>query len=312
VSLDLELLGAQGSYRDADTGVRETFVHPILGEGRGVGVLSTPATDGSRIGWVLCQPYGIEQVHLGRLDVLLARAAADAGMPALRYQGAGYGDAELGMELTGPTSHLAEAKDAVGFLRDETGVEQVGVIGSRFGATVAALVADRLELAAMVLVGPLVSGKAYLATLLRSMAVKRAVTGRNGGAGEDPRAMLERQGSVDVQGFPLSLVAARELEAIDLVEQVERFRGSALILSPAREDRVPRPSASLADRLSSLGADVTSEAVTDPFGPQFGSYRWRTIEGGRSKRDAQLELDEEIVRRVGTWIVDPARPWRAA
>jgi hypothetical protein len=43
------------------------------------------------------------------------------------------------------------------------------------------------------------------------------------------------------------------------------------------------------------------ELVQDPFAGQFGQFRWRAVEGGRSKRDTQLELNEKIAAVTVDW-----------
>src|SRR5439155_562777 len=147
--------------------------------GRTVAVLSRPLGQSSSVGWVVCHSFGMEQIHLGRLDVLAARALAAAGFPVLRFHGQGYGDSEKGADAIGLSSHLAENADAVRLLQEQEGVERVGVLGARFGGMVAALVADRLDLPLMALWDPSVRGNLYIRDLLRRELLSKMAAGED-------------------------------------------------------------------------------------------------------------------------------------
>ena len=41
-----------------------------------------------------CPSFAMEQIHLGRMEVVMARVLAAAGFPVLRYHGQGYGDSQ--------------------------------------------------------------------------------------------------------------------------------------------------------------------------------------------------------------------------
>src|SRR3989442_15031247 len=124
-------LERHGRYEDRQAGISEEFLQPVLGGERTVAVLSRPLGQSSSVGWVVCHSFGMEQIHLGRLDVLAARALAAAGFPVLRFHGQGYGDSEKGADAIGLSSHLAENADAVRLLQEEEGVGGVGALGAR-------------------------------------------------------------------------------------------------------------------------------------------------------------------------------------
>src|SRR5439155_5056830 len=112
-----------------------------LGGGSTIAVLSRPLAPAHPIGWVVCHSFGLEQINLDQLDVIVARTLAAAGFTCLRFHAQGYGESEL-REVT-LEGHVDGALDAVNLLLREPGVGRVGVMGARFGAVVAARAAER-------------------------------------------------------------------------------------------------------------------------------------------------------------------------
>jgi pimeloyl-ACP methyl ester carboxylesterase len=306
MGIDLELLQQHRRFEDPVAGLSEEFIQARLGLGRTVGVLSRPLGPSSSIGWVICHSYGIEQIHLGRMDVIAARALASAGFPVFRFFGQGYGDSEFGMERVGLSSHLAEAEDAVDLMRRIDGIEQVGLLGARFGAAVAAMTADRLHLTYLGLWDPVVRGSQYLRDLFRSEILSGIVeSGEGDGAVQLQRINeeLRSAGWTEIRGWPLSRVAHDEISAVDLEQALARFSGSALIVAVSRTAKIPSHLSGLSDTITAGGGTVSLEVVTDPFASQFGQFRWRTVDGGTSKRDTQLELNEKVAQVTSAWAV---------
>lgn len=312
MAIDLDLIRGLERYEDAAGGYSEAFLRPRLGMGETVAVLSRPLGPALPVGWVLCQSFGIEHIHLGRLNVIMARALSAAGFTVLRFDGQGYGDSELGMDVIGLRSHLAEATDAARLVGAEPGIERVGMFGARFGAAVAALVAARLDLAYLAAVEPMVKGSRFLRDLFRRQVLSEIVErGGEGGGSADFDELLEQlrtQGWADMRGLRLSAEAYDDIGAVDLTSGSERFTGSALLMSISRSGR-PSPSiGAFAAALTEGGASVEQRVVEDPYAAQFGEFRWRTVEGGQSKRDTQLELNEKIAAAAAAWAAVAASP----
>ena len=149
-------------YRESShLGIREEFMRANLGGGNSVAVLSSPLGDRRALGWVICHSFGLEQGDLQSVETPLARQLSANGFPVLRYHGQGYGDSDFPAERVSLQSHLTDALDAAGTLTDKTGVSSVGLIGARFGATVASLIADRLNATALVMWDPVINGRSY-------------------------------------------------------------------------------------------------------------------------------------------------------
>jgi pimeloyl-ACP methyl ester carboxylesterase len=302
---DEEFLLLHRSFVDRQAGFSEEFHEVRLGLGRTIAVLSRPLVGPALpVGWVICHSFGMEQLHLSRLDVLIARSLSEVGFPVLRYHGQGYGDSELGMEGIGLGSHLAEAVEALDWMTKQDGVEQVGMIGARLGGAVALMVAVRRQLRYAVGWEPMVRGSQYVRDLLRSRGLAEVVGGKGGDVAseiERERQTLAEQGWIDIKGVPFSRAAHDEMAAIDLVKDLTKWGGSALVGGASRTGKVGPALAKLAEHLESIGAKADVEVITDRYASQFGQFRFQTIEGGTAKKDTQLGLNRAMAAATAAW-----------
>jgi alpha/beta superfamily hydrolase len=304
VPLDEALLHHHRRYESPETGISEEFLQPILGSGRTVAVLSRPIGDAHRVGWVISHSFAMEQIHLSRLDTQLARALSASGFPVLRFHGQGYGDSIGGMEGISMTSHLADASDAVDLMMEQDGVETVGVMGSRFGGTIAALTADRKRLPFMAAWEPIINGKLYVRDFFRSRVFSEIVLQAGKGSSTDVdqlRRELESTGRVDVKGFELTRTAHDEISALDLVRDMQNFAGSGLLVGISRSGTPSSAVTKLAGRLEQLGADISLDGIAEPNAAQFGQFHFRAVDGGRGKIDTQIELTAAICSMASRW-----------
>jgi len=212
----------------------------------------------------------------------------------------------IGVLVSGTGTNLRALLDAVRLLIDETGVPAVGLVGARFGGTLATLAAERSEATALVLWNPVVSGKAYVAELLRAEAASALVRSvETGERARTPARILEEEGLVPVQGgaFPLRRSVHRWIGSIDLIDQLTGFRGDSLVLQLSRNPNIRTDLTLLAERLEGLGGRCTLEAVTDEGASTFGFDRYRFTPYG-TKKDVQSVLSEAIVSRTLRWVSD--------
>ncbi|MCG5075699.1 alpha/beta hydrolase [Paraburkholderia tagetis] len=101
---------------------------------------------GGRMGVVLCNPFGYDALCTHRGWRKLAERLAAAGMPVLRFDYPGTGDADGMEDDPGRVdAWLASVGAAVRHLRAWTGVTRVALVGLRLGAMLAALGAERLR-----------------------------------------------------------------------------------------------------------------------------------------------------------------------
>ncbi|MGQ0670785.1 MAG: hypothetical protein ACT4PO_14130 [Actinomycetota bacterium] len=299
--MDRSFLERHRSWEDREAGIGEEFLLPEIGGARTVAVLTRPLGEAHDTGWVVCHSFGGEQMHLSRLEVMVARGLAAAGFPVLRFHGQGYGDSERDAGDVGLASHLADASDAVELMRTQPGVGSVGVLGALFGGTVAALVADRLELPSMALWEPACRGDQYIRRLLRSRVFSEMVEpgedaqSESGVSMEQLKMDLETKGWADLNGFPLTGRAAREIAVVDLAKDLVRFRGNALVIAVSRSGREGRGISAIAGRLRELGADSHLSTVADPFAGHLGRFHY-------SKGiDSIFRLATAMVRETVAW-----------
>ncbi|WP_027213794.1 serine aminopeptidase domain-containing protein [Burkholderia sp. WSM2232] len=177
------------------------------------GWLHRPRGARATMGVVLCNPFGYEALSAYRGWRDLADALAARGVAALRFDYPGTGDSSGNEE--DPLrwrAWLDSIKSAVGVLREQSGVSHITLCGLRLGATLAAIAAEELGgVDNLVLLMPLVSGKAYIRELELQqhtwLAAQRALGLE---LGEEP------PGTVGAHGFRLYPDTLALLSKVDL------------------------------------------------------------------------------------------------
>jgi pimeloyl-ACP methyl ester carboxylesterase len=293
-----DMLSALRRYEDPEADLFEEFAERRLGPGGAFALLAGPLAERRPLAWAICPTIGPEQGNLRRLEALVARRLAGSGFEVARIRPDVH---PLHGEISLPT-RLAELEDAVDLLRGR-GAGRVGLVGTLFGGTVAALAAERLEVAALALVEPAVRGRQYARELLRREAVADLMADEEGDA-EGPKRELAATGRVTIRGLQLTTEAFETLGAVDLTSELRSFAGRSLLVgvSPSGE---PGPGLrKLRDRLAELGGDVTVAGLADPLYAPLGEYYYR--DAGLLRLDTRLELDGKIADAVAGWALDPA------
>ncbi|MCK4375582.1 MAG: alpha/beta hydrolase, partial [Candidatus Brocadiae bacterium] len=109
-----------------------------------LGMLHLPAGEAAGPAVVFCNAFGEERKSSALAMARLARAAAGAGFPSLRFDYYGCGDSEGDFVEATVRSRLDDIVRAAGFLRERTGAEEVCLLGLRLGGTLAARAAEEL------------------------------------------------------------------------------------------------------------------------------------------------------------------------
>jgi pimeloyl-ACP methyl ester carboxylesterase len=298
--MDEKALLRHRRFEDPRRGLAEEFLQPELGGGRTVAVLSTPLGPAQPVGWVICHSFGLEQINLNRTEVVAARALAAAGFPVLRYQSQGYGDSAERSAPARLAAHLDAAADAAALLARQAGVERVALLGARFGALVAALVADRTGLRLLGLWHPFVTGQEFLDDSFAATRLAEKM-GRAGGAGGGLLEDLRTKGWSDVNGFLLTREAFEEIAAIDLRDVMRRFRGEALLMSVTRTGTISEPAAALGAHLRSLGASCTDVLLQERAALAFGHHHFLPLPDGEGDRDITHGLNRNLAAATVRW-----------
>ena len=309
MSVDHDVLRSLREREDPRVGVRERFLTPEVDGGKTVAVLAEPSGEAGRTGWLICHSFGLEQDNLQSFEVQLARRLAASGSPVLRYHSQGYGDSELPMEHIDVGSHVRSAVDAAALLREEADVRGIGLIGAKFGGAVAALVAARTGAEALALLEPVINGRSYMRSTIRSALVAGlSGGGRSPVEGErvDPVEAMRRDGSADVHGFPLRRDVYEEISELDVARDMQSYGGRSLVIQVSRSATQRPDIGHLMDRLGTAGGACRAETLVDPNALRFGLPRFR-VAGSSRKVDVAADLHEAIIATTVNWCVDVAR-----
>jgi len=219
--------------RGSQTPAEQPFFFDV-GNDRLFAMLHRPASGTPRRGLVLCQALAEENLWAHRVFVSLARALAQHGMAALRFDFRGEGDSDLEFEQAGIATRVDDAVRAAEVLLESLpGLPGVTFLGHRLGGAIAAAAAGRLGARARGLIvwDPLPSGSEYLSQLLRSnLANQVAVHGRVTRTSAAMTAALEAGESVLVDGYGISASFYRELIALDWIGLLDALHCPVLMI----------------------------------------------------------------------------------
>jgi hypothetical protein len=295
---------------DDGPGISEEFLERRLGPADAFALLTAPLGGPRELAWVVSPSPGPEHGNLRRLETLVARSLAAAGFPALRIRP----DLHPVEGVTGEidvTVQLATLRDAIEVVRDRTGASAVGLVGTMFGATAAALVADGGDVPLLALLEPVTRGRTYVREIVRRQAVADLMEAADGGpppGREEPERSnggtgaldeLASTGSVSIRGLRLTHEQFERISAIALDSDLTAFAGRSLLVGISPTGTAPAGLRKLHDRLESLGGDVTLELLEDPLEAPFGEYYFRNA--GPVRLDTRLELDRRLARLTTEW-----------
>jgi alpha-beta hydrolase superfamily lysophospholipase len=204
----------------------------------------------SKLGVVICGPFGYESICAHRSVREFAVAIAAAGIPALRFDYLGTGDSA---EIDENADHLKlwtrDVISAVRELRHRTGVNRVCLLGIRLGALLATLAATECRMVdSLILVGPIVSGRRYVRELRMTQLAGVALTGGS----DDPETNRANPQVLEAGGFCLPAATLQSLTLVDLQTAAAPAVRSILILD---NDKLPSAKR-WAESLSNSGIEL--------------------------------------------------------
>jgi exosortase A-associated hydrolase 2 len=237
------------------------------------GVFHAPYEQGSLIGHkhgiVFCTPFAEEKMFSHRVYVNMARALAREGVACLRFDFMGEGDSEGSFEDSSIKTRLSDISAAMSALVEKTDIVNMGLIGVRFGATLAALAASQNKVNSLVLISPVISGQPYMDLCLRSnlttqmAAYKKIIKDR-----AQLVAELMEGCTVNIDGYLVGKALYEQMIEIDLMAVNEIFAGRILIITVGKGDKQPvDPSLTrLHEKLNNMSQDTTIlNAQEEPF-----------------------------------------------
>jgi pimeloyl-ACP methyl ester carboxylesterase len=212
------------------------------------GVYHPPHAEiGREVGVLLCYPMGQEYMRAHRAFRQFALLLSRAGFHVMRFDYFGTGDsAGDGSEAT-VERWVEDIACAIDELKDSAGVERVAVVGLRLGGTLAAVACgNRDDVDQLVLWDPILSGKQYVAELMREHA---------GEVFAEPTAAdpEKETATVGVMGFPITRRIRRALWGLELAGVSLRGGLQTLIVVSAESER----HRSLVETFGNSGVDAS-------------------------------------------------------
>jgi pimeloyl-ACP methyl ester carboxylesterase len=226
-------------------------------------VFFPPRGEGMKLPFVLCNAFGSETEIFRVHFVHFARKLAERGHPVLRFDYLGYGDSEGEFAEATPSTMEADIEAAIDEVVRRTGAKEVGLVGLRLGATLAARVAARrTEVTHLALWEPQPKPWDDLYAELRSTVSMQTVLFKDvkktrdeilaGVLAETPTMVDGYDLNVIDDGYPLSKRLVEEAKEIDLLKSPPKTSAKTLVLHVRRNPG--QPGKKLADFIQALQA----------------------------------------------------------
>ncbi|TCL72953.1 alpha/beta fold hydrolase [Rhizobium sp. BK251] len=210
--------------------------------------LFTPSQVPASTAVLFLSPWGFEEMCTRKFWRILAENLADCGIPSLRFDYAGTGDAlDVSDYSAGLDVWRGTAIDAARLLRSLSGCKRLILVGQGLGCAIASDLAPRLDdVAGIAFLAPVVSGRHYL----RELSIWSKMVDESIGLAENQR----ETGGVSVAGLRMPDAIAASVRKLDLLSTDKLPAADCLVV-----ERTDRPSdRGLASHLEALGARVTS------------------------------------------------------
>ena len=183
-----------------------------------------------KTGFVFCAPFAEEKLWSQRVFVNFARALAKNGYYSLRFDYRGHGDSDGVFEDATIETRLSDIKNSVDFLKKQTGVENVCVLGLRIGATLAALFSKTDKIDFLILWEPIIDGQKYIQQCLRSnLATQMSLYRKIRKTREQLIEQLKIGGYVNIDGYLISREFYDQIIDINLNKQAGHMKQPVLV-----------------------------------------------------------------------------------
>lgn len=195
------------------------------------GVIHYPEKQGS-MGVLFCHPLFEEKLHVHRVLVDFSRLLASSGFAAMRFDYYGDGDSEGEFEESTVESRLIDISSALKFFEHKTCIQRVALLGIRFGATLAAILAEKEGgVDALMLWAPVLKGYNYIQQLLRINLAEQVVVHRKVLYTRQELVKGLNEGrKINVEGYEISKELYEQISIVDLLARDRYFgRKTALV-----------------------------------------------------------------------------------
>jgi exosortase A-associated hydrolase 2 len=231
------------------------------------GVMHSPQAATSGTAFLLCPPFGEEMLWTRLVYVNFARELARRGHPVLRFDYRGTGDSDGDFEDSTVETCLSDIRSALEVLAEKAGpVSGTGLLGLRFGATLAALAAEASpEVRRLVLWSPVLNGAAYMQELLRVNLTTQLAVYKEVRQSREALVQAMAEGKpANVDGYQITGAMFKQASSIDLLVASKCSEANCLIVQIAPK---PQPSVQkdLAGLCSLYRAGHTMVSIEEPF-----------------------------------------------
>lgn len=240
------------------------------------GIIHLPEKASPQEAFVFCHPFAEEKLWTHRVYVSFARELANAGYAVLRLDYMGHGDSDGDFSESTIQSMLTDIEYGIKYIKSELGGDTtINLFGLRFGATLAALVAEKNdEINHLILWEPIINGARYMQEILRSnLSAQLAQDGEVTKNREQLVAEMHAGKAVNYEGYDLTGELFEQTSQIDLLKGKRKLKGKCCVLQIAKEGRpIRKEIQSLADTY--VGADIL-QAEEEPFWREGKKYYGR-------------------------------------
>jgi hypothetical protein len=206
----------------------------------------TRASSSAKVVWVLAPPFAEEEKSARRVLTEIALQFQTRGEASLLFSFRGQGDSGgdfAGVSLDDWRADLASAIEEA--KRRAPGAD-VGVLGVRLGASLGVQVAaKRQDIAQLVLIEPLLSGRSFLSQQLMRQKIRAQMTGES-----TSESGARSAGYDDLDGWPLGAKLKSDLQALDLNRESFGFQTQARIIQVGPKSEVAAGLRALGDKLN--------------------------------------------------------------
>jgi pimeloyl-ACP methyl ester carboxylesterase len=207
---------------------------------------------------IFIHSLGIEHMVTQRMEVLEARAAAEAGFAAFCYDSRAHGDSTGDAEEVTFTDLVDDACAAADYARQLAHATRIIWVGVRFGALIAAAaIARRNDTAALALWEPLHQGSDYFRTAIRTMLFCQVAQNKPAGATVDELLKrLEVHGVLPVVGTYLYRALYHSAQERDLGQLLQNWSGNTLIAQVQSRHKLSTNNEELRSAIEQRGGNV--------------------------------------------------------
>lgn len=216
---------------------------------------------------VLCHGFTGHRGEAHFLFVEAARAFAEAGIAALRFDFRGSGESTMAFSQMTIETEIADAEAALEYLRQrpEVNAERIGVLGLSMGGAVAACLAGR-DAATH-------GGRGRIAALVLWAAVARFDGLLARLSAPETAPLLLPDGTRDIGGLAVGPGLIESLGRTSPVEEVAAYAGPALIVHGTNDQAVP---VSHADEYKRVLGDRAQLHLIEGADHVFTSIPWQS------------------------------------